>query len=291
MLARTHKTLIWERTRHVQQIPPATKYFPTTLKTFNNLNTPNALYLLTLRPQTPPRTAKLTRAQIRGRAQTRPPPPHCIQDRCASLPRCAASTSAARLTPPTHATVHSLDRLSCPQTRSQTLGAREHFGQCAAVRSSSVPARLRDRSSAPGCSPNSATTRTVTPTPKPVRTTPSTSPITRASGKRNWSPRPVRRTTTAHRRAHHPGLLRPAHLTRRPRLLLLRTHPRNRTQRRPAAIANRLVGILHGCLKLAPSTTRPPPGLTANRSSPPLDIQAPGMSSGMKCLPREEAAP
>jgi hypothetical protein len=36
-------------------------------------------------------------------------------------------------------------------------------------------------------------------------------------------------------------------------------------------LANRLVGILHGCLKTRTSTTRPPPGLTANLRLP-LDI-------------------
>jgi hypothetical protein len=42
-------------------------------------------------------------------------------------------------------------------------------------------------------------------------------------------------------------------------------------------LGNRLVGILHGCLKPAPPTTRPPHGRTSN---PPLGFQ------NMGCLPR-----
>ena len=37
-------------------------------------------------------------------------------------------------------------------------------------------------------------------------------------------------------------------------------------------LANRLVGILHGCLKPAPSTTRQPPGRTGKR---PLNLTSP----------------
>jgi hypothetical protein len=37
-------------------------------------------------------------------------------------------------------------------------------------------------------------------------------------------------------------------------------------------LANRLVGILHGCLKPAPSTTKPTPGSRPNKTTPqPLD--------------------
>nr|WP_242624011.1 hypothetical protein [Micromonospora kangleipakensis] len=45
-------------------------------------------------------------------------------------------------------------------------------------------------------------------------------------------------------------------------------------------LGNRLVGILHGCLKTGTTTTKPPPGTTAKSTTktPPLDRSAHGMS-------------
>ena len=72
------------------------------------------------------------------------------------------------------------------------------------------------------------------------------------------------------------GVLRHAWLTRRPRL---RPIPRERGTGHQAALrqlGNRLVGILHGCLKPEPPTTRPPPGPI---STPALDTGKHGMSA------------
>ena len=64
MLARTHKTLIWERTRHVQRLRHQLReYFPAALEAFDDLDAPDALDLLGKAPD-PARAAKLTRAQI-----------------------------------------------------------------------------------------------------------------------------------------------------------------------------------------------------------------------------------
>jgi transposase len=64
VVARTHKTLIWERTRHVQRLRHQLReYFPAALEAFENLDAPDVLELLAKAPD-PARAAKLTRAQV-----------------------------------------------------------------------------------------------------------------------------------------------------------------------------------------------------------------------------------
>jgi transposase/transposase IS116/IS110/IS902 family protein len=65
VLARTHKTLIWERTRQVQRLRNQLReYFPAALEAFGqDLDAPEALELLAKAPG-PARAAKLTRAQV-----------------------------------------------------------------------------------------------------------------------------------------------------------------------------------------------------------------------------------
>jgi hypothetical protein len=64
VLARTHKTLIWERTRQVQRLRHLLReYFPAALAAFEDLDAPDALELLGKAPDAG-RAAKLTRAQI-----------------------------------------------------------------------------------------------------------------------------------------------------------------------------------------------------------------------------------
>ena len=76
VVARAHKTLIWERTRQVQRLRHQLReYFPAALEAFEDLDAPDALELLGKAPD-PAKAAKLTRAQIIRRAQARPPPGH-----------------------------------------------------------------------------------------------------------------------------------------------------------------------------------------------------------------------
>ena len=64
VLARTHKTLIWERTRAVQRLRHQLReYFPAALEAFEDLDAPDALELLGKAPD-PARAAELTRAQV-----------------------------------------------------------------------------------------------------------------------------------------------------------------------------------------------------------------------------------
>ena len=64
VLARTHKTLIWERTRQVQRLRHQLReYFPAALDAFEDLDAPDPLELLGKAPD-PARAARLTRAQV-----------------------------------------------------------------------------------------------------------------------------------------------------------------------------------------------------------------------------------
>jgi hypothetical protein len=64
VVARTHKTLIWERTRQVQRLRHQLReYFPAAVEAFADLDAPGALELLAKAPD-PARAARLTRAQV-----------------------------------------------------------------------------------------------------------------------------------------------------------------------------------------------------------------------------------
>jgi transposase len=64
VVARTHKTLIWDHTRTVQRLRQQLReYFPAALEAFDDLDAPDVLELLAKAPD-PARAAKLTRAQI-----------------------------------------------------------------------------------------------------------------------------------------------------------------------------------------------------------------------------------
>jgi transposase len=64
VVARTHKTLIWERTRHTQRLRHALRdYFPAALAAFEDLDAADTLELLGRAP-TPAKAARLTLPQI-----------------------------------------------------------------------------------------------------------------------------------------------------------------------------------------------------------------------------------
>jgi transposase len=64
VVARAHKTLIWERTRQVQRLRHQLReYFPAALEAFEDLDAPDVLELLGKAPD-PARAATLTRAQV-----------------------------------------------------------------------------------------------------------------------------------------------------------------------------------------------------------------------------------
>jgi len=64
VVARAHKTLIWDRTRQVQRLRHQLReYFPAALEAFGDLDAPDALELLGKAPD-PARARRLTRAQV-----------------------------------------------------------------------------------------------------------------------------------------------------------------------------------------------------------------------------------
>jgi transposase/transposase IS116/IS110/IS902 family protein len=64
VVARMHKTMIWDRTRAVQRLRHQLReYFPAALEAFDDLDAPEVLELLAKAPD-PARAAKLTRAQV-----------------------------------------------------------------------------------------------------------------------------------------------------------------------------------------------------------------------------------
>ena len=76
VLARTHKTLIWERTRQVQRLRHQLReYFPAALEAFDDLDAPDTLELLGKAPDPARAREADPRAGQRG-AQARPPPEH-----------------------------------------------------------------------------------------------------------------------------------------------------------------------------------------------------------------------
>jgi transposase len=95
VLARMHKTMIWERTREVQRLRHLLReYFPAALEAFDDLDAPDTLELLGKAPDPDraPRSARPSSGPAAGTSRTGPPP---------SSRRCAASTSPSpRPSPP-----------------------------------------------------------------------------------------------------------------------------------------------------------------------------------------------
>ena len=253
VLARTHKMMIWERTRQTQRLRNQLReYFPAALEAFgDDLDAADALELLAKFPE-PARAAKLTRAQVSAvlkRAGRRN-----ITGRATAVLTALRSEQLGQppvLTLAYAATVRSLTAVIVTLNEQVKLLQQEveaHFGRhpdteiilsqpgLGPVLGARVlaefgddPARYRDG--------------------KARRNYAATSPITRASGKK--------KTVTA--RFVHNGRLVDA--LNAQAFSPLSTSPGARTfydQQRASGhghndalrrLANRLVGILHGCLK------------------------------------------
>ena len=252
VLARTHKTMIWERTREVQRLRHQLReYFPAALDAFDDLDAPDTLELLGRAPD-PGRARKLTRAQVSAalkRARRRN-----IPDKASAILAALRSEQLAQpaaLTAAYAATVRSLIAVITAlneQVRLLEEQVREHFGRhpdaevylsrpgMGPVLGARVLAEFGDdpRRHADG---------------KSRRNYAETSPVTRASGKKK---------VVAARFIHNDRLI---DALMAQAFTALRASPgarafyddlrargieHNDALRR---LANRLVGILHGCLK------------------------------------------
>jgi transposase len=224
VLARTHKTMIWERTREVQRLRHQLReYFPAALEAFDDLDAPDVLELLAKAPD-PQRARKLTRAQVSAalkRARRRN-----IPDKATAV--LAALRSEQLAQPPEQVKEHfgrhpDAEIFLSQPGLGQVLGARvlAEFGD--------DPARYRDG--------------------KSRRNYAGTSPVTRASGKKK---------AVMARFVHNDRLVDALHaqafasLNASPGARAYYDEFRARGIEHSDALrrlANRLVGILHGCLK------------------------------------------
>jgi transposase len=252
VLARTHKTLIWERTRAVQRLRHQLReYFPAALEAFEDLDAADTLELLGKAPE-PARAARLTRAQVSAalkRARRRN-----IPDKATAILAALRSEQLGQpeaLTAAYAATVRSLIAVITvlnEQVKALQGQVEEHFGRhpdaeiylsqpgIGAILGARVlgefgddPRRYRDG--------------------KARRNYAATSPLTRASGKKK---------VVAARFIHNGRLVDALHAQAFAALgaspgarayydeLRDRKIDHNDALRR---LANRLVGILHGCLK------------------------------------------
>lgn len=252
VIARAHKTLIWERTRHVQRLRHALReYFPAALEAFDDLTAPDTLELLGKAPD-PVSAARLSLNQIRAaltRARRRDVEAKAarIQSvlRSEHLRRDAVIDTAYAAT--TRASVSVLITLR-DQITILAGQVEEHFGRhpdaeivlsqpgMGAVLGARALAEFgdaRDRYASAKARKNYA----------------GTSPITRASGKKK-----IVAARFVHNDRLIDALLRQAFsaLTASPGARAYYDKQRARGLEHQAALrqlANRLVGILHGCLK------------------------------------------
>jgi transposase len=175
VVARTHKTLIWERTRQVRRLRHQLReYFPAALGAFEDLDAPDALELLGRAPD-PAKAAKLTRAQISAalkRARRRDIPGKATAIlaalRSAQLGQPPAVTAAYAVTARSLIAVIAVLNEQVKALESQV---EADFGVTRTLRST-CPSPVWDRSSAPGSPASSATTRTGMSAARLARTTP-----------------------------------------------------------------------------------------------------------------------
>jgi transposase len=252
VVARTHKTLIWERTRQVQRLRHQLReYFPAALAAFEDLAAPDALELLGKAPD-PARAAKLTRAQVSAalkRARRR-----AIADKTTQIIAALRSQQLAQpaaLTAAYAVTVRALAAVITTlneQVKTLESQVEAHFGRhpdaeiyrsqpgMGAVLGARVLGELGDD---PDRYPDARARKNYA----------ATSPLTRASGKK--------KTVTA-RYIHNDRLIDAlmaqafSALNTSPGARALYDDLRARGIEHNDAlrrVANRLVGILHGCLK------------------------------------------
>jgi hypothetical protein len=252
VLARTHKTLIWERTRQVQRLRHQLReYYPAALEAYDDLDAPDTLDLLGKAPD-PARGAKLTRAQVSAalkRARRRN-----ITDKATAILAALRSPQLgqpAAVTAAYAVTVRSLIALITvlnEQVKNLQGQVEEHFGQhpdaeiyrsqpgMGAILGARVLAEFGDDPDryADG---------------KARRNYAATSPVTRASGKKKVvAARFVRNS----RLVDALNAQAFASLNASPGARALYDEHRARGIEHNDALrrlANRLVGILHGCLK------------------------------------------
>ncbi|WP_169989092.1 IS110 family transposase [Microbispora sp. H10836] len=252
VVARAHKTLIWERTRHAQRLRHSLRdYFPAAREAFEDLTAADTLELLA-KPPDPASAAKLTVAQIAAvlkRARRR-----CIADKAAKIqaalrterlgqPEIVVSAYAARVRSAAAVLAVLNEQITALQGQVEA-----HFG-----RHPDAKIIL----SRPGLGPilgarvlaEFGDDRTRYVNAKARKNYAGTRPITRASGKKKVV---LARYIHNDRLVDALGVQAFAALQASPGARLYYDELRAREVSHHAALrqlANRLFGILHGCLK------------------------------------------
>ncbi|HTE67208.1 MAG TPA: IS110 family transposase [Actinomycetes bacterium] len=252
VVTRTHKTLIWERTRHTQRLRHALRdYFPAAVEAFEDLDAADTLELLAKAPD-PASAATLTRAQISAalkRARRRDIP--AKSERIWTVLRADHLGQPEVVTAAYAASVRALVAVLMVLDEQITIlqgQVAAHFGRhpdveiltsqpgLGAVLGARVLAEFGDDPARYACA-------------KARKNYAGTSPITRASGKTK---------IVAARYVHNDRLIDAlmtqafAALNASPGARAYYDQLRARGATNNAALrqlANRLVGILHGCLK------------------------------------------
>jgi transposase len=252
VVARTHKTLIWERTRHTQRLRHALRdYFPAALVAFEDLDAADTLELLAKAP-TPVQAARLTIGQIsaalkRARRKNVADKAVAIQTALRAEHLGQPEVVTAAYAASVQALIAVLEVLNA-QVKTLQGQVEAHFGQHPAA---------EIILSQPGLGPvlGARVLAEFGDDPKRYASAKArknyagTSPITRASGKKK----------VALARFIHNDRLIDALLTQAFSALRLSPGARAYYDRQRARgsshnaalrqVANRLVGILHGCLK------------------------------------------
>jgi transposase len=252
VVARAHQTLIWERHRHMLRLRTALReFFPAALEAFDDLTAPDALELLGRAPD-PASAARLTRAQVTAalrRARRRKPEekaaavvaalraPQLGQPPAVAAAYAAMVRSLVRMIAAFNAEITAMEEqvTACfGQARdAEVYLSQPGLGKILAARVLGEFGDDPDRYASAKARKNYA----------------GTSPVTRASGKKK---------TVLARFVHNDRLIDALHqqafcaLTASPGARAYYDELRARGQGHHAALrqlSNRLVGILHGCLK------------------------------------------
>jgi transposase len=176
VVARAHKTLIWERTRHTQRLRDALReFFPAALDAFDDLTSTDALELLG-KAADPTTAARLTRTQITA-ALRRAGRRNLVEraEQIQTALRAEHLTQPSAVTAAYAATVRSqVALLTTLNTQIATMQGEvaAHFGQHPDAEIYLSQPGLGVVLGAPGCCPSSVTTQTGTPTRSRARTTP-----------------------------------------------------------------------------------------------------------------------
>ena len=249
MVARAHKTLIWDRTRAVQRPRHQLReYFPAALEAFEDLDAPDVLELLGKAPDPARVAAALKRARRRDIAGKTDAILAALRGEHLGQP--AALTAAYAAT--TRSLIAVITTLNA-QVKILEAQVRDHFRRHPDAEIYQSQPGLAGALSAAGSCPQRR--RRVRRRPPPVRHREGrknyggTSPITRASGKKK---------VVAARFIHNDRLADAlmswafSSLTASPGARAFYDEQRAKGLQHSDALrrlANRLVGILHGCLK------------------------------------------